>query len=151
GEGKRERRAGGEEGGCGGPTRRHAHSGGKKSVPPRRAARQGIVLGRGRLPTCRRTAWKPPQTLTQCTRAQISVDALARRGQKMWKQAGRTLAPDSRHIVAFPSSNTTLRAADSHSVNRWRGYASGQLVVAQARSGILSGLLRRGDWRGIAA
>jgi len=34
------------------------------------------------------------------------------RGQKVWKQAGRTLAPDSRHIVAFPSSNTTLRAAD---------------------------------------
>jgi hypothetical protein len=30
----------------------------------------------------------------------------------MWNQAARTLAPDSRHIVAFRSSNTTFRAAD---------------------------------------
>src|SRR5439155_14151525 len=39
---------------------------------------------------------------------------IGQREQNMWKQAEGTLAPDSRHIVAFPSSNTTFRAADSH-------------------------------------
>lgn len=33
----------------------------------------------------------------------ISVDALGTRGQKMWKQASRTLAPDSRHSIAVAS------------------------------------------------
>src|SRR5579863_900604 len=35
------------------------------------------------------------------------------RGRKMWTPAGRTLAPDSDHIVAFDLSSTTSRAADS--------------------------------------
>ena len=30
----------------------------------------------------------------------------------MWTQEARTLAPDSRHIVAFRSAATTYRAAD---------------------------------------
>src|SRR5262245_53391238 len=93
-------------------THRRADNLRKRNVPPLRAARHGIVLQHGRLSTWPRTARRPPKTLTHCTSLQISVDALGRLGQNMWKQAARTLAPDSRHIVAFPSSNTTLRAAD---------------------------------------
>src|SRR5262245_61061572 len=48
----------------------------------------------------------------------IAVDARALRRRNMWTRADRTLAPDSRHIVAFRSSDTTFRAADKSSVNR---------------------------------
>src|SRR5262245_43869388 len=45
----------------------------------------------------------------------IDVDARALRRRNMWTRADRTLAPDSRHIVAFRSSDTTFRAADKSS------------------------------------
>src|SRR5262249_53155525 len=67
-------------------------------------------------------AWSAVNMTEDATATAAKVNALhkfadkcgriGRRGQNMWKQAARTLAPDSRHIVAFPSSNTTLRAAD---------------------------------------
>jgi hypothetical protein len=65
-------------------------------------------------------------------------------GRNMWTRCGRTLAPDSGHTVAFASSDTTFRAAaDKLSrVNRYREYASGQPVVAQTGSRILSGFRR---------
>jgi len=58
--------------------------------------------------------------------AQISVDALGTRGQKMWKQAGRTLAPDCRHEVAGESGRYRLTSAE-------RGYKAASLIGAVVR------------------
>src|SRR6266496_4113815 len=49
---------------------------------------------------------------TPHTSAEKHVDAGRVAGWNMWKANSPTLAPDSRHIVAFPLSTTTFRAAD---------------------------------------
>src|SRR5262249_35037848 len=95
----------------------HKPGGGqKRNVPPLRAARYGILLRYHPLSTrseaCSKRPRRPPQVLTRRTEAQIDVDACCKRDQNMWKQPERTLAPDSRHIVAFRSESTTFRAAD---------------------------------------
>src|SRR5580693_4416644 len=61
-------------------------------------------------------------------------------GKKVWTHAAPTLAPDSRHIVAFLLSSTTSRAADSLlssvRVSKW---VLGGLIAAWLGGGFFQG------------
>src|SRR5215813_4704573 len=71
------------------------------------------------------------------------------RAWKMWTRGSATLAPDSRHIVAFRSSHTTFRATDqSPSKSSVGSTRRANLIVAQTGRGILRGPLHRDACRG---
>ena len=94
----------------------------------------GILLRRrSAVNTTGAPGWRLARAGAATARQADKCGCRARQWMNMWTQVPRTLAPDSRHIVAFRSSDTTSRAADSSlSTSWWRQCVGANSVGAPA-------------------